>query len=626
MLATFFAYPELLPALLATSIGFSFLLFAFLRRKQMTARLANPLLLRRSILVKPGVRRWKAFCLLIGLTLVAIACAGPQWGLDKSTQVRKGRDVIVVLDLSRSMSAEQPSRRSRALQSLADLADKFAEHGGNRVALVAFAARPRLLFPLTHDCEHLRHTLALIEVNDIPKLSVEDPVSGTRIGAALKLAAESIDSTRTNRPIVVLLSDGDDPADDAEWQQGVAAVKEKHLRVHVVGIGDPKNEETILVGGELLEYDGKLVKTRLHEKVLREIATETGGEYLPAHSQALPLGDFVLHLLDADELREETPADDALPIHQLRYAWFLLPALFFFLLPMLLSEGPSPMKSKPARSPRPRTIHARTAALLVALVAIVSVSAADPPEAEALIRQGNDAFARGEYKEAVEAYERAERLTLDPGQVSFNKAAAYYRLERYRDAIDGWRRVLEDDRIAPERRARASFYLGNALVQYAGDQPQPLAEAVASYRKCLLEPDLPRQLREDARHNLAYAQMRWREANANQPREKDPAKPKEPDYPKDDPKEPKKNGDPAYVPVDPHKDGQHAEKQGRHKGKKSTQLSAGSPVHLPENDQIVPLAPEATLAALEEHARRIAAARRAERNPPGPASLTKKDW
>ena len=101
--------------------------------------------------------------------------------------------MILVLDLSRSMSAEQPSRRESALRALEQLADEFAETGGNRIALIAFAARPLLLFPLTQDYDHLRHTLTQISEDDIPKLSADDAVSGTRIGTALKLAVESYD-------------------------------------------------------------------------------------------------------------------------------------------------------------------------------------------------------------------------------------------------------------------------------------------------------------------------------------------------------------------------------------------------------------------------------------------------
>ncbi|MSQ93342.1 MAG: VWA domain-containing protein [Gemmataceae bacterium] len=627
MLSTWFAHPEFLLTLLVVPTAAALMLFAHWRRQQLTARLANPLLLRKSVLTRPSVRRAKAICLLIGMTLLSIACAGPQWGLDNTGQVRKGRDVVLVLDLSRSMSAEQPSRRKLALRALRHLADTFEEHGGNRVALVAFAAQPRLLFPLTHDCDHLRHTLQQIEADDIPKLSIDEPISGTRIGAALKLAAAASDPARTNRPVVVLLSDGDDPVDDGEWLQGVAAAKEINLRVHVVGIGDPHREETIPAGRDIVEFEGKPVRTKLNEKLLREITSKTGGEYLPAHTQTFPLGAFVLHLLDADELREEIPSTDALPVYQLRYAWFLWPALVFFMLTMLFDEGPAAMKRQPLHQARSNTLRTKAAALLLAAIAICGVSAADSPDAEALVRQGTDAFARQEYAEAIKSFEQAERLTHDPGWVSFNKAAAHFRLGQYRDAIDCYRRSLEDDSAPPERRARARFDLGNALVQYATEQPLPLADAVASYRACLLEPSLPDKLRADARHNLEIAQVLWLKAVQAQAKEGGPPKQKDPKYPeKPDEKDPNAARKAYDVPADPGP-GQEVRKPSTGKpGGKSDKLSSQALLTLPDTEQIQPLSPDMTLEQIAARARRIAAARRMQRNPPGPASLSTKDW
>lgn len=626
MLSTWFAHPEFLLTLLAVPVAAALMLFANVRRKQMTARLATPLLLRKSVLVRTQVRRWKALLWLAGITLLAIACAGPQWGLDRTAQVRKGRDVVLVLDLSRSMAAEQPSRRELALRALRNLADTFEEHGGNRVALVAFAAQARLLFPLTHDCDHLRHTLKLIEADDIPTLSSDEPVSGTRIGAALKLAALASDPARANRPILVLLSDGDDPADDGEWTQGVAAVNANQLRVHVVGIGDPRRSETIPAGREVVEYDGKPVRTRLNEMVLREIADKTGGVYLPAHTQTLPLGAFVLHLLDADEWREEIPSGDALPVYQLRYPWFIGLALFFIMLTMLLGEGPLGMKNESRRPSRVHSSRTKAASLIIAMLAICAISAVDHPEAESLVRRGTDAYARQEYEEAIKFFDQAERLTHDPGWVSFNKAAAFYRLEKYRDAIDGYRRSLEDDAAPAERRARALFNLGNALVKHAAQEPQPLAEAVATYRACLTEPNLPAPLRSDARHNLEIAQLLWLKAVQAQPKEGDPPKKKEATYPeKPDEKEPN-TGKTAYdVPVDP-RPGQQVSKGDRKPGGKSKELSSQALMTLPDTEQVQPLSPEMTLAQIEAHARRIAEARRGHRNPPGPVSLSTKDW
>jgi Ca-activated chloride channel family protein len=632
MLSTWFAYPVLLLTLLAVPVCSTFFLFAYFRRRQMTARLGSSLLLRKSVFVRHRVRRWKGFCILTGVALVAIASAGPQWGLDKSAQHRKGRDVILVLDLSRSMNAEQPSRRELAIRALRHLADTFEEHGGNRIALIAFAARPRLLFPLTQDCDHLRHVLSQIEAEDIPKLSVEEPLSGTRIGAALKLALESFDRRRANRPVIVLLSDGDDPAEDDEWLEGVTAASSKQIRIHTVGIGNPHAAENIPAGRDYLLYDGKPISTKLNETRLREIARRTDGIYIPAQTQTLPLGTFVQHLLDADELREEEATDDELPVYRLRYAWFLFPAVLLFMLTTFLNEGPNPSRNEPKMPPnamlhenrRRATPLENAAVLLIILTAVLNVSAAPSPSADSLLRQGNEAFARQEYEEALKWYEQAESLTLDPGVISFNKAAAYYRMGRYRDAVECYRRCLEDDEAPVDRRARAHFDLGNALVRYAEDNAQTLAEAVQAYRGCLHQPKLSAKLRTDARHNLEIAQLLWLKAGGKLPDDKktDPDKPPYPPEHDD-----KKNNGSTYVAVNPSKDGKRQEVGDLANAPKPKHMrSQGASKHLPDEERVHPQSPEDTLATLAEHARRIAQARIRQRNPEGPAALTTKDW
>jgi Ca-activated chloride channel family protein len=629
MLSTWFAHPVLLLTLLTVPVALAFVLFAHFRRKKMTAQLGSTLTLRKSVLVHPRARRWKTLCILAGIYLLALACAGPQWGLDRDAQHRKGRDVILVLDLSRSMDAEQPSRRELAVRALRHLADTFEEHGGNRVALVVFAARPLLLFPLTQDCDHLRHTLAQIDANEIPDLSVEEPVSGTRIGAALKLAVEAIDPRRTNRPIIVLLSDGDDPADDNEWIQGVAAAKEKQIRVHTVGIGDPDKAENIPAGDEWLLFNGKPISTRLHESLLRTIAHRTDGVYLSAHTQTLPLGTFVQHLLDADELRDEEPASDALPVYQLRYAWFLFPAALFFMLAFFLNEGPRLSRNDPkpmcSRTPIQRPRRSNASALVVVALAIFAVSAADPPSVGSLLRQGNEAFAQHDYETALKFFEHAESLTLDPGLVSFNKAAAYFRLGRHKEAIECYRRCLEDDQSSIDRRARAHFDLGNALVQYAPDNPLTLAEAVAAYRACLYQPNLQVKLRDDARHNLELAQLLWLKV-----REKLPPDTKNPDDPKYPPQpDDKKDGQESYVEHKPTKKEKRIESDDlpNPSSKPKHTRSDGMSKLLPDDEKVNPLSPEDTLATLAAHARRISQARRLQQNPGRNATtLSTKDW
>jgi Ca-activated chloride channel family protein len=627
-ISSLFAIPALLLALLALPVCLVLLLYAHLRRRQSVKRLAGGALFRKELLLRPRVRRWKGFSFLVGLALLGIAAAGPQWGHDSSPQHRQGRDVIVVLDLSRSMNAEQPSRRHLATRVLRDLADAFERQGGNRVALIGFAARARLFFPLTQDYEHLRQTLAQIDADDYPPLSSDAPVSGTRIGAALKLATQSHDPERVNRPVIVLLSDGDDPADDDEWLEGVEAAKSKNLRVHTVGVGNPMRAETIPIGRDVVQFEGEPVYTKLQERRLEEIARRTDGTFLPAHREKYPLGAIVQHLLDADALREELGSESALPVPQLRYVWFLLPALGFLALSMLLNDGTRRGQALPRRL---SALSGKTQAALLALLAVLNVSAADPPEVESLIRRGNEAFAQQQYDAAVRFYEQAEVLTPDPGLVSFNKAAAYSRLEKFKEAIDCCRRCLEDDRAPSARRARANFDLGNALMRDAGNHAPLLAQAVQAYRACLQQPDLAGDLRADARHNLELAQLLWLKARNEKKTPDDAESNKDP--PQTSPlakdtldKKTPGASDAVYQPVDSAK-GSHAKKSAEvPSGQESKNLRSGSIVVLPDEEPIVPLPPGDALATLDSHAQRIAEQRRRQRNPAGSGILNAKDW
>jgi hypothetical protein len=361
----------------------------------------------------------------------------------------------------------------------------------------------------------------------------------------------------------------------------------------------------------------------------------------------LPLGILVQQLLDAEELREEAPSDEALPIYQLRYAWFLFPAVLLFMLTLLLNEGPRPPRKEPnmpkvVPNSRPRR---RAAAALLVVTALACISAAEPPAADALVRQGNEAFARKEYAGAIKFYEQAEGSTFDPGLISFNKAAAYFRLEMHKEAIDCYRRCLEDDAAPAERRGRAHFDLGNVLaeyagrtpytksesvvlglgmIQHAGDDPYTLGEAIAEYRACLLQPRLSAELRADARHNLELAQLRWLKVRANMATDKSAGDPNDATYPKK--KEDSDNL--VYKEVNPSKDAQREEASDvpTPKEKPKRVASQGAPVVLPDEQRLQPLSQEQTLATLAREARRIAEARRQQYHPSRPALLTTKDW
>jgi Ca-activated chloride channel family protein len=352
MLRHFFAHPLLLFALWALP-ALGVLVYLAWRRRRRVLEQFGALGLRNSLLTSKPKRRWlRGLCFLCGLLALGVASAGPQWGRDWNQTTAPGRDVVVVLDLSRSMLAEQPSRRSRALAAMADLCDTLQQRGGHRLALVVFAGRARVVCPLTHDYDHFRDALDGLALEPPVDLTPPDAVSGTRIGLALGEAVALHDPTFQGYQDIVLISDGDDPARDSEWQAGVRAAKERDIPVHTVGVGDPENASPISLEEGRLEQEGEVVTTKLEEGPLREIARLTGGVYVPAHTKALPLGKLFRDQMEIRSVRENDA--DALPVLFQRAPLFFAAAFAWLSLEIVLG-GPVGLRLRiPRRAPAVR--------------------------------------------------------------------------------------------------------------------------------------------------------------------------------------------------------------------------------------------------------------------------------
>lgn len=301
-------------------------------RRDALARVGRPaavfgLLTRQA---RPG--RLGRFALFLAWTLLVLGAAGPRWGKGDDDGVAVGRDVVIALDLSRSMLAADmsgpPQRWQAAVAGAQDLIETLRARGGHRAAVVVFAAKPKLLVPLTTDYDHLRTKLAELDAaHPPPDLRPDEGApSGTRIGAALAAAVETHDPRFPGYQDVILISDGDDPAGDREWAVGVSAARRASIPVHAVGVGDPVRGSPVFVNGRRLSFadpDGEAteVQTRLREDVLQSIAGEGRGSYLPARRDVPRLDEFFRKAIEPNPSRELT--DDALPQPKDRSAWFL---------------------------------------------------------------------------------------------------------------------------------------------------------------------------------------------------------------------------------------------------------------------------------------------------------------
>lgn len=455
---------------------------------------------------------------LAGAVGLVLGVAGPRWGRGP-VESATGRDIIAVLDVSRSMSAQDatgslsPDRLGACLDALLDLAREAERSGGHRLALVAFAARPQTLCPLTEDDDFFREAVRGVASGDEP-LDVgpadgTSSASGTRIGRALRAAAAMTDENAGAE--IVLLSDGDDPGDDREWEEGMAAARSRGISVTTVGVGDPEAESPIPGPGRgRLRFEGREVRTRLREGPLREIAQATGGVYVPARLGGAAVARI---LLERPIRGAPDPTGRAeISARPARWQWLFVAALGLLAAGMLVGGVPR-LGRPPARASgdastwRPGAGRQAAGAFL-GLGAVYAFWAQTPADC---VRLGNRAFERGEYAQALHWYGLAEERTDDPGLVAFNEGAACFRLGRYREAEIHYLNCR--DSATGRRLARCLYDLGNALSLGAvHDDVHRLRRAVASYEQCLGLPNIDPVLAADARVNLAMTRAWLHEA------------------------------------------------------------------------------------------------------------------
>lgn len=311
------------------------------RRTRAIASIGRPAAVVGQLTHPRPARRWLGAAYPLAWVLLVLGLAGPGWGKSDEPGVAVGRDVVVVIDLSRSMLAEDmadPKAKARwegARAGALDLLGAVARRGGHRVGVVVFASRPKVLCPLTTDYAHVRAVLEAVDGRYPPPecRAGADPniTSGTRFGAALVAAVDVHDPRFIGSQDIFFISDGDDPEEaDREWVRGANAARAANIPVYTVGVGNPARPTVPDLGPDAFE----LFSTKLEEaedKPLRLIAGEAPWQYVAARTDTPRLGAFFLDHVEGQKPRTIV-GDDQVPQTQDRYPWFLAPALALFLV------------------------------------------------------------------------------------------------------------------------------------------------------------------------------------------------------------------------------------------------------------------------------------------------------
>ena len=318
--------------------GIPLLVFLFVydlrRRRRSLEQFADPVIVRRlNDSVDSGRRRWKILLLILTYVLIVFALARPAWNPKPQTVVRKGRDVLFLLDVSRSMLAEDlaPNRLERAKLSIMDALEKLQ---GDRVALIAFAGSSAVRCPLTLDYNFFAAMLEGITVDSIDR-------GGTLIGDALRRGLEDVYGDREQRfKDIVLITDGEDH--DSFPLDAAADAGNRGIRIIAIGLGDENTGRRIPITDEsgrrgFVTHEGREVWTKLDADMLRDMAAATpGGRYINVATGAMDFGDIYLSLIaDAEKRALES---ETIIRYEEKFTLFLVLAYILLLIEGILSD------------------------------------------------------------------------------------------------------------------------------------------------------------------------------------------------------------------------------------------------------------------------------------------------
>lgn len=317
------------------------LFYIFLRwRKKSIQQFGASQLIKKMMpmtsIFKTKLKFWIYILIIISLIF---GLANPQFGSKLEEVKREGIDLMIAIDLSNSMLAEdlQPNRLKRAKQSISKLIDRLQ---GDRIGLVVFAGEAYVQLPITTDYSAAKLFLSTINTDIVP-------TQGTAIGKAINLCLNSFDFENGQSKSIIVITDGENHEDDAKKMAQKA--NEKGVVVHTIGMGSEKGGPIPIKtkSGKIKSYqkdkNGNTVITSLNEEMLKEIAKAGNGSYIRANSTKSGLDALFnqINQMEKNKIDSKVFTD-----YKDRFQWLLAIALFLFLLDFFLIERKNKWSNK----------------------------------------------------------------------------------------------------------------------------------------------------------------------------------------------------------------------------------------------------------------------------------------
>lgn len=304
--------------------------FVTILQKRAIKRFGN---METLIQLMPGFstqRGWlKVIIFTTAIALVIVGLAGPQFGSKLTDVKRKGIEIIIALDVSNSMMAQdiQPSRLERAKQAISRLVDKLSD---DRLGLIVFAGDAYVQLPITNDYISAKMFLSSINPGMVPK-------QGTAIGSAINLAASSFSPQSESSKVIVVISDGENHEDDPVEAAKHAA--DQGIFVYAIGIGSPQGSPIPVSQDNQTSFwkdkDGNVVVSKLDEETLSKLAVAGNGKYIRATNTQLGLLPLFeeFNKMQKTELKEKVYSE-----YNDQFQYFFASALFLLIFEFIILE------------------------------------------------------------------------------------------------------------------------------------------------------------------------------------------------------------------------------------------------------------------------------------------------
>ena len=385
---------------------------------------------------------------MLGLALAIVALAQPRWGYVYEDVKRKGLDLLFAVDTSRSMLSNdvQPNRLERVKLAAQDLVDQLQ---GDRVGLIAFAGRAFLQAPLTIDYE-----AAVESINDLDTKTI--PEGGTNISESINLATQTFGKSAAGNRALIIFTDGEELSGDAVKVAKTAA--EGGVKIFTVGVGTPQGSLIPITGEDggtafVKDSSGQVVKSKLDENRLKEIAEATGGFYLHLGDGPQTMAQLYQQGLAKMKAAEIDARLSRRPIE--RYEWPLSAALIALTISILIGER----KRIRVRATSPRWAKVAVPASALLFIFVRPAWATTP---------GLNLYRDGKYQDAYQKFQddlKSHPDSSEKEKIEFDAGTAAFKMSDYNKALQSFSDAL----LSPDPRLQENshFNLGRTLEERA---------------------------------------------------------------------------------------------------------------------------------------------------------------